>query len=75
MYFDAKFLNGAAVVHLLPVTNITTFDDYAHQVFIPHVIKQLENTTRVDGVWDTYIPNSIKESTASSTFSKLYVLI
>ena len=63
MYFDAKFLDGAAVVHLLPVTNITTFDDYAHQVFIPHVIKQLENTTRVDVVWGTYIPNSIKEST------------
>ena len=48
MYFDAKFLDGAAVVYLLPVTNRTTFDDYAHQIFIPHVIKQLENTRRVD---------------------------
>ena len=63
VYFDAKFLDGAAVVHLLPVTSITTFDDYAHRIFIPNVIKQLENTTRVDVVWDTYIPNSIKEST------------
>ena len=25
--------------------------------------KQLENSRRVDIVWDTYIPNSIKEST------------
>ena len=62
MYFDAKFLDGTAVVYLLPVTNRTTFDDYAHQIFIPHVIKQLENTRRVDVVWDTYIPNSINES-------------
>ena len=50
------------MAHLLPATNIT-FDDYAHQIFIPHVIKQLENNTRVDAVWETYIPNSIKEST------------
>ena len=40
VYCDAKFLDGAAVVYLLPVTNIPTFDDYAHQIFIPHVIKQ-----------------------------------
>ena len=46
----------------LLVTNITPFDDYAHQIFFPHVITQLGNTRRVDVVWDTYIPNSIKES-------------
>ena len=62
VYVDANFLHGATVVHLHPVNNITTFDNYAHQFVIPHVIKQLQNTRRVDEVWDTYIPNSIKES-------------
>ena len=33
---DVKFLDGAAVVHLLSVTNIVTFDDYADQVFNPY---------------------------------------
>jgi len=50
-------------VHMLPTTNISTFDEYADQVFIPHIIKQLENCKRVDVVWDKYIPTSLKEST------------
>ena len=62
-FIDVKLLDGAAVVHLLPTTNIVTFDEYADQVFVPHILKQLENSKRVDIVWDTYIPSSIKEST------------
>lgn len=60
---DVKLLDGAAVVHLLPTTNVVTFDEYADQVFVPHIMKQLETSKRVDVVWDTYIPSSIKEST------------
>ncbi len=51
------------MVHLLPTTNITTFDEYASGVLIPHIVKQLETSTRVDVVWDTYLTSSIKEST------------
>ena len=60
---DVKLLDGAAVVHLLPTTGIVTFNEYADEVFIPHIMKQLENSKRVDIVWDTYRPRSIKEST------------
>ena len=60
---DVKLLDGAAVVHLLPTSNVMTFDEYADVVFVPHIMKQLENSRRVDVVWDTYIPSSIKEST------------
>ena len=62
-FVDAKLLDGAAVVHLLPTANIVTFDEYADQIFLPHISKQLESCTRVDVVWDIYIPSSIKEST------------
>ena len=61
--FDVRVLDGAAVVHLLPVTGITTFDDYASGVFIPYIMRQLETSMRVDVVWDRYLDNSIKEST------------
>ena len=61
-FFDVKLLDGAAVVHLLPTTNVTSFDEYADQVFIPHILKQLENCKQADIVWDTYISNSIKAS-------------
>ena len=53
----------AAVIHLLPTVNVSTFDEYADKIFLPHISKQLESCTRVDIVWDIYIPNSIKEST------------
>ncbi len=47
----------------LPATNITTFEEYATDVFIPHIKKQLATSNRVDVVWDTYKSSSIKEST------------
>ncbi len=34
--FDVKVLDGAAVVHLLPTTNITTFDEYANLCYFRH---------------------------------------
>ncbi len=61
--FDVKVLDGAAVVHLLPIINIATFDEYAADIFVPHITIQLNNSNRVDVVWDTYVANSIKEST------------
>ena len=56
-FLDAMIVDGAAVVHFLPITNIVTFDDYADQICIPHILQQLQNCKRVDIVWDTsYIP-------------------
>ena len=62
-YFDIIALDGGALVHLLSTANITTFDQYADDVVIPHILKQLERCTRVDIVWDTYVFDSIKAST------------
>ena len=47
--FDCKVLDGA-VVHCLPTFGITTFNEYAEQVFIPHLEKQLQGTARLDVV-------------------------
>lgn len=59
--FDCSILDGAVVVHCLPLTGSITFDDYAHKVFLPHLSNK--RSKRVDVVWDTYISNSLKEST------------
>ncbi|KAG5863644.1 hypothetical protein JTB14_032330 [Gonioctena quinquepunctata] len=53
--YDSKFLYGSVIVHCLSTTSVDTFNQYAD--------KQLENSKRLDVVWDTYIPNSLKEST------------
>lgn len=44
-----KYLTGT----LSPTNSIITFDEYASQVFIPHIIKHLDTSSRVDVVWDT----------------------
>ena len=46
----SKLLDGAAIVHLLPKTGVSTFDEYASSVFIPYIKKHLEISTRVDVV-------------------------
>ena len=42
---------------------VSPFAEYMDKVFIPYVKKQLERTTRVDVMWDTYVPDSLKEFT------------
>ena len=43
-----------------------TFSDYASEVFLPHVMKQLQNVQRLDVVWDEYVNGSLKTYTRST---------
>jgi len=61
--YDCKVLDGAVIVHCLPTTSVGSFHQYADRVFLPYLKKQLQDTSRLDVVWDTYIPDSLKEST------------
>ena len=61
--FDCMVLDGPVIIHSLPTSGVTTFNEYADKVFMPYLMKQLGNTTRLDIVWDTYIVDSLKEST------------
>ena len=60
---DCRIMDGATIVHFIPTTGVATFDDYAENVFIPYLQMQLQSTMRIDIVWDTYLPESLKEST------------
>jgi hypothetical protein len=61
--YDAKVLDGAAIVHSLPVSGASTFEEYAVICFLPHVTHTLVNCSRVDIVWDVYRTKSLKEAT------------
>ena len=63
MRFQSRVLDGAVIVHSLPTSAASTFDEYADLVFIPYVLSQLQHSPRVDIVWDAYPPDSLKEST------------
>ena len=60
---DCKVLDGAVIVHCLPTVEALMFDEYAEKVFIPHLQQQLHQSKCVDVVWDTYVPDSLKDAT------------
>ena len=47
----------------MSIAGITTFKEYAERAFISHLQSHLQGTERLDVVWDTYRPESLKEST------------
>ena len=61
--YDCIVLDGAAIVHSLLPAGAKIFIEYADNIFIPYLTKQLSVTARLDIVWDSYIPDSLKEST------------
>jgi hypothetical protein len=42
--------------------NATTFDDYADKVLLPYIRHQLETSSRLDLVWDTYTDSNLKHA-------------
>ena len=62
-HVDAKVLDGAVVVHLLKPQGSRTFKDFYQDVFCRYIELQLKEVTRVDVVWNRYLPNSLKQST------------
>ncbi len=63
---EVTVLDGAAVVHFLPIRESKTFAEYAKDVFIPRVFLELEKTQRVDLVCDVYLKDSLKLSTRAT---------
>jgi len=43
-FCDCTVLDGAVIVHCLPVTGVTTFQQYADEVFIPYIKKELQSS-------------------------------
>lgn len=60
---DAIIIDGAALVQMLNPGTSKTFQEYAENVFAPHVSALLKRNRRVDLVWDVYLPESLKAST------------
>ena len=59
---SAIILDGAAIVQMLKPIGVTTFEQYAQDIFKPYIMLQLNAVDRVDIVWDTYKVDSLKSS-------------
>ena len=49
-------------MHVLPVSSVATFSEYADSKFLPFLKSHLKSTKRIDVVWDEYRVASLKES-------------
>ena len=62
--FNCKVLDGVVIVYCLPTVEASTFHEYAEKVFHSSPPgQQLNQSKRVDVVWDSYVPDSLKEAT------------
>ena len=60
---EVVILDGAAIVNMLAPGTTKTFSENATQVFLPYVTSQLQHASRVDVVFDEYLPDSLKAAT------------
>ena len=56
---DCIILDGAAIVNMIKLTGVTSFQEYTTQNFTLYIKKQLQRNERVDIVWDVYVENSL----------------
>lgn len=56
-------LDRAVIVQMLKPGTVKTFGEYAKEVFIPFVLSQYKSATRLDLLWDRYLPESLKSMT------------
>jgi len=55
--------DGAAIVQILNPGTAKTFGEYDKDVFIPFVLSQYKSATRLDLVWDRYLPGTMRNTT------------
>jgi len=60
---DMLALDGAVIVQLLKPGKAKTFADYATDIFLPYIQSQMARVQRLDLVWDSYQPLSLKATT------------
>ncbi|KAK3850641.1 hypothetical protein Pcinc_042667 [Petrolisthes cinctipes] len=61
--FTSVVLDGAVILQMLKPGTAKTFEEYAHQVFIPYVEGQLRRASRLDLIWDSHKDGSLKTVT------------
>ena len=57
-------LDMAAVIHIIKLHRASVFGVFTQMHLLPYLTRQMsDSTTRVDAIWDRYIPASLKSQT------------
>ena len=60
--FVCKIFDGTALIHMLKPNAVESFKEYAEEVFVKFIQRQLQSSKKIDIVWDWYLANSNKGS-------------
>ena len=63
MNVDTYVLDGAVIVQMVRPGCSKTFEEYREKIYLPYVKSILRNVTRLDIVYDIYLPNSLMSAT------------
>lgn len=59
---DAIILDGAVIIQMHQPKAVSTFGEYFDRIFVPYILRQLEDVNRIDIVWDIYKDDSLKRA-------------
>ncbi|XP_065060733.1 uncharacterized protein LOC135687992 [Rhopilema esculentum] len=59
---DAVIIDGAVIVQMLQPKTVRSFDEYFTAISAPYILRILQNSSRIDLVWDVYKVDSLKKS-------------
>ena len=63
------------MVHFLKSETAATFADYSNKIFIPYILQQYQNTSRINLIWDCYLTKSIKRGARNKRGSCIRVKV
>lgn len=56
----AVVIDGAALVHMLQPSTFSTFGHYCKDIFLPFLLHQYHQASRIDIIFDRYFDNSLE---------------
>ena len=62
---QVNILDSTVIINMLRPGSARTFKNYCTEVFVPYITSQLWHVSRLDIIWDVYVPGSLKADTRS----------
>ena len=62
---EVIIFDGAAIVNMLWSGTAKTFVNYANDILKSYITSQVQHVTKLDIIWDVYIPQNLKTDTCS----------
>ena len=60
---QVNILDGSVIINMMQPGPAKTFQNLAIDVFVPCIASQLQHVSRLEIIWNVYVPKSLKADT------------